>query len=218
MSIAQRVTDNPVAIPRPSITAPFTRIDTSGEALTTPGGFGTRLRACRTAALDFRSEFAATGHPDPARTHDLISLPYPTRYGLFRAAISPTPSVTISNRMLIVRWTETDGTLRTMLFERIEHELHSYTEDFAELERTTPREDSSPVLTRTHSCADSLPPRGRRSCRGRLPRLRPPTHPGGETLGRNDPAATRHRPGQFGGRGIPQRQATGPTQRTRSHG
>jgi hypothetical protein len=71
--------------------------------------------------LDFRSEFAATGHPDSVRTHDSISLPYPTRYGLFRAAISPTPFVTISNRMLIVRWTETDGTRRTLLFEPSDH-------------------------------------------------------------------------------------------------
>lgn len=138
MSIAQRLTDNPVAIPRPSTTAPFTHIDTFDKAITAPGGFGPRLRACRTAALDFRSEFTTTGRPDSIRTHDLISLPYPTRYGLFRAATSPTPFVTISNRMLIVRWTETDGTRRTLLFEPSDHELDSYTPYFAELQRYTP--------------------------------------------------------------------------------
>jgi hypothetical protein len=89
VSVAQRLTDTPIAIPGPSIAAPFTRIDTFDTVLTAPGGFGPRLRACRTAALDFRREFAATGSPDSVRTHDLISLPYPTRYGLFRAAISP---------------------------------------------------------------------------------------------------------------------------------
>ncbi|MFC1474295.1 hypothetical protein [Rhodococcus qingshengii] len=50
MSIAQDLTNTPVAIPRPSITAPFTHIDTFGKAVTAPGGFGPRLRACRTAA------------------------------------------------------------------------------------------------------------------------------------------------------------------------
>ncbi|WP_218024360.1 hypothetical protein [Nocardia lijiangensis] len=138
MSIAERLITDPIAIPRPATTAPFPRVDTFDKALTARGGFGPRLRACRTAALDFRREFAATGTPDSVRTYDLISLPYPTRYGLFRAAISPTPFVTICNRMLIVRWTETDGTSRTLLFEPSDHELDSYTPYFAELDRMTP--------------------------------------------------------------------------------
>lgn len=138
MSIAERLATEPIAIPRPATTAPFTRIDTFDKALTAPGGFGARLRACRAAALDFRREFATSGSPDSVRTHDLISLPYPTRYGLFRAAISPTPFVTISNRMLIVRWTESDGSPRILLFEPSDHELDSYTPHFAELQRYTP--------------------------------------------------------------------------------
>ncbi|MFB8003344.1 hypothetical protein [Nocardia sp. NPDC056000] len=138
MSIAERLATEPLAIPRPATTAPFARIDTFDKALTAPGGFGPRLRASRTAALDFRREFAATGTPDSVRTHDLISLPYPTGYGLFRAAISPTPFLTIVNRMLIVRWTDTDGTRRTLLFEPSDHELDSYTPYFAELQRYTP--------------------------------------------------------------------------------
>ncbi|KZM69276.1 hypothetical protein AWN90_09755 [Nocardia terpenica] len=125
-------------MPRPTVTAPFPRIDTFDKALTAPGGFGARLRAARTAAQDFRREFAATGYPDSVRTHDLISLPYPTRYGLFRAAITPAPFLTISNRMLIVRWTDSDGTVRTLLFEPSDHELDSYTPYFAELQKYTP--------------------------------------------------------------------------------
>ncbi|MEV0341310.1 hypothetical protein AB0H49_20005 [Nocardia sp. NPDC050713] len=138
MSIAERLATEPVAIPRPTTTAPFVRIDTFDKALTAPGGFGARLRAARTAALDFRREFAATGTPDSVRTHDLISLPYPTSYGLFRAAVTPTPFLTIVNRMLIVRWTETDGTARTLLFEPSDHELDAYTPYFAELNRYAP--------------------------------------------------------------------------------
>ncbi|MGW6422497.1 hypothetical protein ACWF82_07460 [Nocardia sp. NPDC055053] len=138
MSIADRLATEPLAIPRPATTAPFTRIDTFDKALVAPGGFGPRLRAARTAAVDFRREFATTGRPGSVRTCDLISLPYPTRYGLFRAAVSPAPFLTISNRMLIVRWTDTDGTRRTLLFEPSDHELDSYTPYFAELQRYTP--------------------------------------------------------------------------------
>lgn len=138
MSIADRLVAEPIAIPRPATTAPFPRIDTFDRALGAPGGFGARLRASRTAAMDFRREFAATGMPDSVSTHDLISLPYPTSYGLFRAAISPAPFVTIVNRMLIVRWIETDGTRRTLLFEPSDHELDAYTPYFAELQRYTP--------------------------------------------------------------------------------
>ncbi|MUM18922.1 hypothetical protein BI330_19975 [Mycobacterium sp. CBMA 623] len=118
--------------------APFPHIDVFDKALHAPGGFGARLRTARTAATDFRREFLASGHPDTVTTHDLISLPYPTRYGLFRAALSPTPFLTITNRMLAVRWTETDGTKRTLLFEPSDHELDSYTPYFAELDRKTP--------------------------------------------------------------------------------
>ncbi|MGW6725510.1 hypothetical protein ACWF9G_06355 [Nocardia sp. NPDC055029] len=157
MSIADRLATEPLAIPRPATTAPFTRIDTFDKALTAPGGFGPRLRAARTAALAFRREFAATGRPDSVRTCDLISLPYPTRYGLFRAAVSPAPFLTISNRMLIVRWTDTDGTRRTLLFEPSDHELDSYTPYFAELQRYTPGPvrnlfvtEHSDVLTACH--------------------------------------------------------------------
>lgn len=138
VGIAERLTTAPVAIPRPELTASFPRIDTFDQALTAPGGYGARLRACRTAALDFRRQFAATGQPDSVRTHDLISLPYPTRYGLFRAAASPTPFVTITNRMLIIRWTDSDGARRTLLFEPSDHQLDANTPYFAELQRLSP--------------------------------------------------------------------------------
>jgi len=138
MSISQYLSTEPLAIPRPATTAPFVRIDSFDKALAAPGGFGARLRACRTAALDFRREFAATGTPVSVGTHDLITLPYPTRYGLFRAALSPTPFVSISNRMLIVKWRDTDGTPRTLLFEPSDFELDSYTPYFAELQKLTP--------------------------------------------------------------------------------
>ncbi|WP_228533928.1 hypothetical protein [Nocardia sp. BSTN01] len=138
MNLSDRVVTEPVLIPLPTGRAPFPRIDLFDKALAAPGGYGPRLRACRDAASIFRREFAATGHPTSVRTHDLISLPYPTRYGLFRAAASPVPFVTISNRMLIIRWTDSDGAATTLLFEPSDHELDSYTPYFADMNRYAP--------------------------------------------------------------------------------
>jgi hypothetical protein len=33
-----------------------------------------------------------------------VSLPYPTKFGLFRAALTPSPYLVITNRMIVVRW------------------------------------------------------------------------------------------------------------------
>ncbi|MCS3778949.1 hypothetical protein [Tsukamurella ocularis] len=96
------------------------------------------MRLARDAATAFRADFLTSGTPDLVATKDLISLPYPTRYGLFRGSFVPTPFLSITNRMLIIRWTDSDGATRTLLFEPSDHELDSYTPYFAELERYTP--------------------------------------------------------------------------------
>ncbi|WNV87238.1 hypothetical protein [Umezawaea sp. Da 62-37] len=102
------------------------------------GGPGAKLGWIRTRADDFRREFSATGTPDRISTHDLVTLPYPTRFGLFRATMSPAPFLTITNRMLVIRWTETDGRKRTLLFEPSDVELGRNTPYFAALARRTP--------------------------------------------------------------------------------
>jgi hypothetical protein len=55
--------------------------------------------------------------PDSVVTCDLVTLPYPTKFGLFRAAATPAPFLSITNRMLVIRWTDTSGRRRTLLFE-----------------------------------------------------------------------------------------------------
>ncbi|MEV0296037.1 hypothetical protein [Nocardia sp. NPDC050710] len=100
-----------------------------------PGAVLARIPSC---AADFRAEFRLTGTPDSIDTYDLITLPYPTRFGLWRASMAPAPFLSITNRMLIVRWTEADGRRRTLLFEPSDVELGTNTPYFAALARRTP--------------------------------------------------------------------------------
>ncbi|MFJ9908199.1 hypothetical protein ACIRVK_35900 [Streptomyces sp. NPDC101152] len=115
-----------------------TRITTFDGLVEVPGGYGAKLVWARTRAKDFRAEFAATGTPDSVTTCDLITLPYPTKFGLFRASSAIAPFVAITNRMLVVRWTESDGRQRVLLFEPSDHELGQNTPYFAALARRTP--------------------------------------------------------------------------------
>lgn len=90
-------------------------------------------------AKAFRAEFGTTGTPDLVETHDLVTLPYPTRFGLWRASASLAPFVAITNRMLVVRWTESDGRGRTLLFEPSDVDLGTNTPYFAALADRTPK-------------------------------------------------------------------------------
>ena len=94
---------------------------------------GRRLAAVRALAQDWRADFTASGRPDTVLTCDLVTLPYPTRYGLFRAAASPAPYLAITNRMVVVRWADDDGTRRTLLFEPSDIDLGERTPFFQDL-------------------------------------------------------------------------------------
>jgi len=114
------------------------RIDSLPGQTAADGGPGARLRLAREQGLAFRREFPTTGTPDSVTTRDLITLPYPTRFGLFRASRAVAPFLSITNRMLVIRWTESDGRKRVLLFEPSDHELGRYTPYFADLTRRTP--------------------------------------------------------------------------------
>jgi len=99
---------------------------------------GRQLDLIREAAPGFRAWFRGTGMPDWIGTFDLVLLPYPTRFGLFRAAISPTPYLSLTHRMVVVRWREPDGKSRVLLFEPTDVELARRTPYFARLRESTP--------------------------------------------------------------------------------
>lgn len=95
---------------------------------------GEELVALREAAVDVRASLIGSGTPSGVTTCPLVTLPYPTAMGLWRAAVSPAPYLWITNRMLVVQWLEGDA-LRTLLWEPSDHELGRHTPFFARLER-----------------------------------------------------------------------------------
>lgn len=118
-------------------TADFTQLTAFDEA-NRAASAGQQLRLIRDAAPRFREHFAATGMPDYVGTFDLVSLPYPTEFGLFRASASPSPYLIITNRLMVVRWRDREGQTRTLLFEPSDYELGRNTPFFAALTRNSP--------------------------------------------------------------------------------
>lgn len=64
---------------------------------------GARLAGIRQGAAALRERIAGTGTVAAVRTFDLATFPYPTRYGLGGAALSPLPYVMMRNRMQLVQ-------------------------------------------------------------------------------------------------------------------
>jgi hypothetical protein len=122
-------------------------VDTLTDLSEVPGGPGARLRVVRAQAEAFRRELAATGMPDSIVTCDLVTLPYPTRFGLFRASRAIAPFLSITNRMLVIRWADSDGRPRVLLFEPSDHELGRYTPYFDHLSQRTPGVVQRQVVT-----------------------------------------------------------------------
>lgn len=145
----------PVALPHfdaaPGVGTPvdaFAAVDRAAS-------YGAQLRQVRSAAHDFRAALAATGTPDSVSTHDLVSLPYPVAFGLFRSALTPAPYLCITNRMLVIRWAEGERT-RTLLFEPSDHELGEATPYFARLHDETPRFVEDRLVTRHGTVVEHL--------------------------------------------------------------
>lgn len=106
---------------------------------------GRHLGAIREAAPAFQSWFRSLGTVEAVRTCHLIGLPYPRRFGLWRAALSPVPFVRISNRMMVVQFVDSTsstngdhGPVRTLLVEPTEYDLSARTPFFAALDRRVP--------------------------------------------------------------------------------
>lgn len=102
---------------------------------------GAELEALREAVPDFRKAVIASGTPTGITTCELVTLPYPTRFGLWRAATTPTPYLWITNRMLVVQWDDGGKRPRTLLWEASDHERGGFTPFFARLRARTPVPD-----------------------------------------------------------------------------
>lgn len=128
----------PLNIPIPDVVDLGVPIDTLQRLHSADGGPGAALRTARTAGNDFRREFASAGRVARASTHDLVTLPYPTKFGLWRAPATPAPFLMITNRLVIVRWDDAGGRRRTLLWEPSDVELDANTPYFAALDSATP--------------------------------------------------------------------------------
>ncbi len=78
---------------------------------------GERLEAVRVAAEEFRRRFKAQGQVVAARTIDLVTAGYPTRFAFGGAARGLNPYVGITNRLVIVQFHDFEGGLRTLVWE-----------------------------------------------------------------------------------------------------
>lgn len=93
---------------------------------------GRQLKRIKEAVPGFKAWFKDTGKASAFHSCDLIVAPYPTKYGLFRAGLSPTPFIWFTNRMFIVQW-KAQGRTWTLLNEPTETELVSETPYYASL-------------------------------------------------------------------------------------
>ena len=125
------------------------------DAVDASAPYGVQLRQVRTAAAVFRTDFISTGTPDSVVTKDLVTLPYPTRFGLWRAALTPSPYLSITNRMLVIRWDD-HGTTKTLVFEPSDHELGQNTPYFARLNAQTPAAVQKRIVTRHATVLENL--------------------------------------------------------------
>ena len=131
-----------------------TRID-GFDAVDRTAPYGVQLRQTREAAAVVRRDLLTTGTPTLVETRDLVTLPYPTRFGLWRAALTPSPYLSITNRMLVVRWDEA-GTTRTLVFEPTDHARGQYTPYFARVEKQTPGFVQDRLVTRHGDVLEQL--------------------------------------------------------------
>src|SRR5262244_1734634 len=82
---------------------------------------GAKLDAVRLAAKIFHEKFRAGAQAAAVRTFDLITFPYPTRFGLGGAASSPAPYVMMTNRTLLVQFKQR-GEAKTLLMNPSDYE------------------------------------------------------------------------------------------------
>ncbi|MGH7272203.1 MAG: hypothetical protein ACREJ3_17375, partial [Polyangiaceae bacterium] len=128
----------PGASSAPVRPASFQRLDTF-DASSACTIIGEQLRLVRAEAARFRTVFAATGTPEYVDTFDLARVPYPTEFGFFRVSGQPSPYLTFTNRLIVVRWRERTGARRTLLWEPSDVGLGGNVPFYADLTRRTPK-------------------------------------------------------------------------------
>jgi glyoxylase-like metal-dependent hydrolase (beta-lactamase superfamily II) len=98
---------------------------------------GSRTEAVRTAAGRLKQRLKQAPRAQSVRTFDLITLPYPTKYGLGGVARVAAPFLMMTNRMQIVTFVD-EGVTRRLLVNPSDHERNEATPFFARLRDQAP--------------------------------------------------------------------------------
>jgi hypothetical protein len=110
---------------------------------------GVRLEAVRAGARKLKERLHAGKPARSVRTYDLITLPYPTRYGLSEACKNLLPYLLMTNRMQVVTFDTRDGVKR-LLVNPSDHELNAETPFFKRLGAGVP-DFVNRLVARRHS-------------------------------------------------------------------
>jgi hypothetical protein len=104
---------------------------------------GDRLPRIRAGAEAYKARFKAQGQVLGVRSVDLAAAPYLTAFAFHGAARSPNPYVSMVNRMLVVRYTDFGGAVRTLVWEPTETDGSVEAPFYAQL---AARSERNPVL------------------------------------------------------------------------
>ncbi|CAM3174009.1 hypothetical protein FITA111629_07780 [Filibacter tadaridae] len=114
---------------------------------------GRQLQKIKKAIPGFKEWFKSTGEATAYHSFDLVTIPYPTKYGLWRAGTSPTPFIWFTNRMFIVQW-KSQGRTWTMINEPSETELAEETPYYDSLIKKYGDFLSRKVFTKYHGTVE----------------------------------------------------------------
>ena len=115
---------------------------------------GRQLKKIKAAVPEFKDWFKNTGKALSYHSFDLITIPYPTKFGLWRAGTSPAPFLWFTNRMYIVQW-KVDGRTWTLLNEPSETDLGSETPFYSSLMQKYGEYLTHNVLSKLHGTVES---------------------------------------------------------------
>lgn len=104
-----------------------------------------RLAVVRQRAVAFRERMLKESDVVFYRSINLITVPYPVKYGLRDAAISISPFISILNRLFVVQY-NTEAGLKTLLFSPSDAEVGEKTPFFDTLLNTVLRPVLEPLL------------------------------------------------------------------------
>src|SRR5947209_3797571 len=92
-----------------------------------------RLAQIRAAAEAFKLRFKEQGTVQAVRSVDLATAPYITQYAFHGAVKTPNPYLSMTNRMVVVRYQDFAGQTRTLVWEPTEADASAEAPFYAQM-------------------------------------------------------------------------------------